>query len=168
MSTSKHIDKICIAAVAVALVITIIFMCGQSLGLSVQSRAVKYESTLFDTSYVHKIDIVMDDWDSFIETCENEEYGNCTAVIGFSFLIVVEFQLEAVALTAGLLDGGKRGVSFGAYCDIRLLFAVDYGRTAAVFLVFAILNEGVPVVHNYINLMDIRGVKQSALIFHRF
>ncbi|MBQ7639219.1 MAG: CotH kinase family protein, partial [Clostridia bacterium] len=80
MSTSRHIDKICIAVVAVALAITIVFMCGERIGITVATRTVKYEQTLFDTSYVHKIDIVMDDWDSFIETCENEEYSMCTVV----------------------------------------------------------------------------------------
>ena len=81
MSTSKHIDKICIAAVCITLVLTILFMCGGTLGIAATAKTMKYESTLFDTSYVHKIDIVMDDWDSFIETCENEEYTSCTVVI---------------------------------------------------------------------------------------
>ena len=81
MSTSKHIDKICIAAVCLTLVLTILFMCGGTLGIAAAAKTMKYESTLFDTSYVHKIDIVMDDWDSFIETCENEEYASCTVVI---------------------------------------------------------------------------------------
>ena len=40
-----------------------------------------YESRLFDTSRVHTIDIVMDDWDSFIENCESEEYSACAVVI---------------------------------------------------------------------------------------
>ena len=30
---------------------------------------------------VHTIDIVMDDWDGFLETCENEEYAQCAVVI---------------------------------------------------------------------------------------
>ena len=81
MSTSKHFDKICLAAVALTLVLTILFMCGGSLGLTAAAKTVKYESTLFDTSYVHKIDIVMDDWDSLIESCENEEYASCTVVM---------------------------------------------------------------------------------------
>lgn len=81
MSTSKHIDKICIAAVAVVLALTILFMCSGSLGLSVLTKAVKYEKTIFDTSYVHQIDIVMNDWDSFLESCENEEYAACTVVV---------------------------------------------------------------------------------------
>ena len=81
MSTSKHIDKICIAAVCLMLVLTILFMSGGSLGIAAAVKTMKYEGTLFDTSYVHKIDIVMDNWDSFIETCENEEYTSCTVVI---------------------------------------------------------------------------------------
>ena len=81
MSTSKHIDRICLAAVALTLVLTVLFMCGGSLGLTAAAKTVKYERTLFDTSYVHKIDIVMDDWDGFIESCENEEYANCTVVV---------------------------------------------------------------------------------------
>lgn len=81
MSTCKHIDKICIAAVLLTLVLTILFMCGGSLGIAAEAESMKYESTLFNTSYVHNIDIVMDDWDTFIENCESEEYSSCTVVI---------------------------------------------------------------------------------------
>jgi len=81
MSTSKKINKICISVISIVLALTILFMNGESIGLVVAARAVKYESTLFDTSYVHQIDIVMDDWDSFIESCEDEEYSACTVVI---------------------------------------------------------------------------------------
>ena len=81
MSTSKHVDKFCLAAVAVTLVLTILSMFGGSLGLTAAAKTVKYERTLFDTSYVHKIDIVMDDWDAFLSTCENEEYAVCTVVV---------------------------------------------------------------------------------------
>lgn len=36
---------------------------------------------VIDTSAVHTIDIVMDDWDGFLDTCINEEYTICTVVI---------------------------------------------------------------------------------------
>ena len=81
MSTGRHINKICAVVAAVMLILTSLFMCGESLGISVAPKTVRYESTLFDTSRVHQIDIVMDDWDSFIENCENEEYSTCTAVV---------------------------------------------------------------------------------------
>lgn len=81
MSTSKQIDKLCLSAVAVCLVLTLLFMFSGSLGLRAAAKSVKYESSLFDDSYVHKIDIVMDGWDSFIQSCENEEYAACTVVV---------------------------------------------------------------------------------------
>lgn len=81
MSTSRHITIICIAAILASLALTFLFMNGASLGIVSTSRSMGYEDRLFDTSSVHTIDIVMDDWDGFIETCENEEYSPCTVVI---------------------------------------------------------------------------------------
>ena len=81
MSTHKHIDKICCIAVALALVITVLFMNGQSLGIVSAGKTMGYENRLFNTEKVHTIDIVMNDWDSFIETCENEEYSPCSVII---------------------------------------------------------------------------------------
>ena len=81
MSTHKHIDKICCVAVALALVITVLFMNGKSLGIVSAGKSMGYENRLFATDRVHTIDIVMNDWDSFIETCENEEYSMCSVVI---------------------------------------------------------------------------------------
>ena len=81
MSTHKHINKICVATVILALLLTLIFMNGNALGIQAVSNETRYENRLFDTSAVHTIDIVMDNWDSFIETCENEEYEKCAVVI---------------------------------------------------------------------------------------
>ncbi len=81
MSTHKHIDRICIAAIILSLVFTLLFLNGEALGIQPASKAMGYENRLFDTSEVHTIDIVMDDWEDFIENCENEEYVTCTAII---------------------------------------------------------------------------------------
>ena len=81
MSTHKHIDKICCVAVAFALVITVLFMNGKSLGIVSAGKSLGYENRLFATDRVHTIDIVINDWESFIETCENEEYSMCSVVI---------------------------------------------------------------------------------------
>lgn len=43
--------------------------------------AMGYENRLFDISKVHTIDIVMDDWDSFIDTAQSEEYSECAVII---------------------------------------------------------------------------------------
>ncbi len=81
MSTHKHIDKICCVAVVLALIITVLFMNGQSLGIVSAGKTMGYENRLFNTEKVHTVDIVMNDWDSFIETCENEEYSPCSVII---------------------------------------------------------------------------------------
>ena len=85
MSTNKHIDKICCVILAFTVLISIVGMgLGVFDGLGVTELS--YENRLFDDSHIHTIDVVMDDWASFIETCENEEYSVCTAVIdGESF-----------------------------------------------------------------------------------
>ncbi len=81
MSASKHFDKICCIVLCFTLVITLLFMNAESFGVEAAGKTMGYEGRLFDTSRVHTIDIVMDDWDSFIETCTNEEYVVCSVII---------------------------------------------------------------------------------------
>ena len=81
MSTHKYFDRICAAAVAVCLAITVVFLNGDALGLHEANRAAGYESRLLDPAAVHTIDIAMDDWDAFIADCEDEEYSVCSVVI---------------------------------------------------------------------------------------
>lgn len=63
------------------LAVTLMLCFPDAVGIQTASKTLGYESRLFDTSYVHSIDIVMDDWDSFIENCESEEYSSCAVVI---------------------------------------------------------------------------------------
>ena len=82
MSTSKHIDRICAGALVCVLIITVLFMNAGKMGVLAVSNTVSgYEAKLFRTSMVHTIDIVIDDWDDFLETCSNEEYETCTVII---------------------------------------------------------------------------------------
>lgn len=81
MSTWKHIDKICCIVIALSLLLTVLFMNGEALGIESPARALGYESRLFDPERVHTIDIVMDGWEGFLDTCENEEYAVCSVVI---------------------------------------------------------------------------------------
>ena len=81
MSTSKHIDRICIIAVVVSLLICALFMNGSAFGIQAQAKTMGYEDRLFDTSKVHTIDIVIDDWDAFLQTAQSEEYSVCSVVI---------------------------------------------------------------------------------------
>ena len=82
MSTHKHIDRICIAALIFSIIISLLYT-GEITGgvITPVAAAYKYEEKLFDTSKVHEIAIEMDKWDEFIESCENEEYANCNLTI---------------------------------------------------------------------------------------
>ena len=81
MSTHRHIDRLCCLVLALTLAVTLLFVNGEALGLQAASRTMGYEDRLFAAGRVHTVDIVMDDWDSFIDTCENEEYAACAVVI---------------------------------------------------------------------------------------
>ena len=81
MLRHKNIGRICCGVLAATLILTIGYMGAGAMGLLQPAHAMGYEGRLFDTGSVHSLDIVMDDWDSFIDTCENEEYAVCTILI---------------------------------------------------------------------------------------
>lgn len=82
MSTHKIFDKVCIIVIVIALLVTALFMTGKGLDITADnSVSLGYEDTLFDDSYVHTIDIEIDDWDSFIETATSEEYTSVDVTI---------------------------------------------------------------------------------------
>ena len=81
MAAHKKTDRICCAVLILSLLITVLFMNGEALGLSAKAATLGYETRLFDTAKVHTIDIVMDDWEDFISSCEDEEYSPCAVVI---------------------------------------------------------------------------------------
>ena len=89
MIDKKSVGRFCIIAVCVAMVftaaLTYFYIQYRSGGVK---KTMAYESTLFDTSYVHSIDIVIDsaDWDDMLQNANDEEYHVCDAVIdGKSF-----------------------------------------------------------------------------------
>lgn len=81
MSTHKYIDRICCGIIILSMVLTVIFMNAGVSGVQASPETKEYENRLFDTGKVHTIDIFMDDWDGFLDTCTNEEYSACSVVI---------------------------------------------------------------------------------------
>lgn len=82
MSTHKLIDKVCIFVIIFAVLATVLFMNGSAIGITADdSVEMGYEELLFDDSYVHTIDIEIDDWDSFLETATSEEYSAANVTI---------------------------------------------------------------------------------------
>ena len=81
MSTHKHFDKICCVVLALTLILSAVFVNAEKLGVKKASTVMGYETTIFDNSKVHTIEIIMDDWDEFLDSCTSEEYFDCSVVI---------------------------------------------------------------------------------------
>ena len=83
MSTYRYADRVCIGIVIVALLITALFMGGAASGAlaACGSGQNGYASRLFDSSRVHSIEIEMEDWEEFIQGCEDEKYRECAVAI---------------------------------------------------------------------------------------
>lgn len=84
MSNSRHTTLFCGIIAALTLAFTLLLSFAKAAGaIGAITRTLGYEAKIFDTSYVHSIDIVMDadDWQSFLDTAENEEYAICSVTI---------------------------------------------------------------------------------------
>ena len=81
MITDKRMDKICVTAIIISLLLAVIVMKSRALGGTNPEQTIGYENRLFDNSKVHTIDIVMDDFDEFIKNASGKEYSACTLVI---------------------------------------------------------------------------------------
>lgn len=75
------IDRICCIVLAATIAITCGLMGAVSLGMVEGDHSIGYENRLFDQSKVHTLDIVMNDWDSFLQTCTDEQYAACDVAI---------------------------------------------------------------------------------------
>ena len=82
MISHRRIDNICIGAMAAAVLTVLAFLAGfHGLDAGEETWTAEYEFRLFDQSFVHHIDIRMEDWEGFLETAEEEEYESCTVTV---------------------------------------------------------------------------------------
>lgn len=116
MATSKHIDKLCCIILTATLMLTFFFMNAGRFGVQAVNATVGYASRLFNTSEVHTIDIVMDDWGSFIDTCTDEQYTDCTVII----------DGEAYRNVAIRAKGNTSLSSVSAYGNGRYSFKIEF------------------------------------------
>lgn len=126
MSTHKHFDKICCVVLALTLIITVLFVNGEELGVQKASTVMKYESTLFDNTKVHTIDIVMDDWDEFTANARSEEYYVCSVVIdGEAFKNVAIRGKGNTSLSQVTNDRYSYKIEFDHYDSTSTYYGLD-------------------------------------------
>lgn len=81
MLKNRYIDFICIAFALIALGASAVMFFGRELGISAAHTQPLYAAKLFDSTRVHTIDIVIDDWDLFLQNAPREQYSRCTVII---------------------------------------------------------------------------------------
>lgn len=81
MSTHKKIDLVCLASVIISVLLAALFIGGGASGMISSASEAGYKERLFSLARVHTIDIVSDNWDEFIASCQSEEYSECAVVI---------------------------------------------------------------------------------------
>lgn len=112
MSTHKYMDKICIVAMLIAVLTTLILMNGKHFGIKPAQNVIGYENQLFDDSRVHTIEIVMKDWDKFISSCEDKKYASCTVVIDGEKYSNVGIRAKGSTSLEGVKAAGNSKYSF--------------------------------------------------------
>ncbi|WP_312279943.1 CotH kinase family protein [Oscillibacter sp.] len=83
MLRHKYTTPICIAIVAAMLLTTILFVFGESFGLSVAQTKMPYVESLFSTDCVHTLDIAVeeDDWQEMLDNASDKEYIAASIVL---------------------------------------------------------------------------------------
>ena len=81
MLRHKNIDRVCCVILALTLLVTALYVGAAASGSITEDTTMGYETRLFDQSRVHTIDIVMDNWDAFLESATMEEYAACHLII---------------------------------------------------------------------------------------
>lgn len=83
MLRHKYTTPICIAIVAAMLLTTILFVFGESFGLSVAQTEMPYVESLFSTDRVHTLDIVVEenDWQEMLDNASDKEYIAASVVL---------------------------------------------------------------------------------------
>ena len=129
MATSKNLERVCAIVLIVSLLASVGLMYVKASGGETTGQTMGYESRLFDTSRVHTIDIVMDDWDGFLENCESEEYSACAVVIdGESYKNVAIRAKGNTSLSSVRSLGSSRysfKVEFDHYDDTKTYHGLD-------------------------------------------
>ena len=80
MVKSKTVNLICCICLGVMLILAVVVWVSKAAEGRQKTVEMGYES-LFDKSYVHTIDIEIDNWTTFIDNATGEEYVACNVTI---------------------------------------------------------------------------------------
>jgi spore coat protein CotH len=108
----KKIDRLAVAAITISLVFALVLSTGYTFGIQASTKIGKYAEKLFDNSEVHSINIIMDDWDEFIENATSEEYYTCSLVIDNELIKNVAIRAKGNTSLTQVAQYGNNRYSF--------------------------------------------------------
>lgn len=186
MARSKYIDKICIFAVMVAVLIAGIF--GNQRLSEKANRKLGYEDLLFNTSKVHTIDIQIENWDEFIKNADAKKYHNCNVTIdGETFKNIAirtkgGSSLEDVSAAKGTryslkleFDKNNKGVTYHGLDKLNLnnmIYDKTYMKDHLTYQMMAKMGVTTPLTsYSFIRIngadfglyLNIEGIEESFL-----
>ncbi len=131
MLKHRHIDKIAIIGIVLAVVIVVLFMNGEALGLTSHHSAPAYAGRLFDSDYVHSIELFLSDsdWHNILENPREKEYVHATVIIDGEKISNVGLRVKGSnSLNQVLKYGSKRfslKIEFDHYVTGKSYFGLD-------------------------------------------
>lgn len=129
MSNKKRLGAICAVVGLPVLLIALLLIFGIGSVPDAHVSPIGYESRIFNTERIHSIEIFMDDWEGFLETCEEEKYARCTVVInGEQFDNVGIRATDSASATAVAEMGSKRhclDLEFDHYNSEQTYYGLD-------------------------------------------
>ncbi|MGE4352740.1 MAG: CotH kinase family protein [Oscillospiraceae bacterium] len=129
MTRHKYTNVLCAVIVCIALVLTgCIILFGSPDDSGDSGKTMDYESTLFDTSYVHTLNIVIDDsdWQDLLDNAQEKNYYACDIVIdGEDFQDVAIRTKGNSSLTSAQNDRYSFKIEFDHYQDGKTAWGLD-------------------------------------------
>lgn len=117
MSESKYFHSIALWVTACCLCATLLLMNASLFGLEASARTMGYENRLFDSSKVHSLDIVSEDWDELIENAAEEEYYVANLVIDGEAFSCVGIRAKGNTSLSTVTELGSERYSFKVEFD---------------------------------------------------
>ena len=128
MLKSKTITIVGCIALVVMLVLAVLIWVGKAAYGRNSTNEMGYEA-FFDKSYVHTIDIEIDDWDGFIASATSEEYVVCNVTIDGEKIKSVGIRAKGNTSLSSVASQGSEKYSFKIefdhYVDGRLYRGLD-------------------------------------------
>lgn len=110
-----------ISAGVLILLIALLVISGIGSAPDIAVTPIGYENRIFNTDRIHSIHIYTEDWDSFLQTCIDKKYTDCSVIIN-------DDRLDHVGIRA-LEDFAQTAVSETGSCRYSLELAFDHYDT---------------------------------------